>query len=465
MENPKFTFVDHIRHYYINGGFQREISTWIWVARYYWIIIFGGGILLLALIFVLKPISFKTTYLANGQSGTVSNIMSQEFQKIFYKMGLPLKLVNTSGLNEGFTLLEEKGSKVNASFYPAGLDSSNNHPNIVSLGSVQTAPIWLFYRGSEVKTDDPFTYFSTKKISIGNKGTTNHTIFNLLAKATLRDGDYSSNFLELRYLDAEKKLLDGEIDAMFFIQDFESPIAQRLLKDPNIKLYNFNLADAYIKNFPFLSKLIIPRGAIDIKELRPPESITLLATTINLLVENNMHASAQWALLMAAKKVDENGKFFFTAPGTFPKYLDQSFPLSPIAERYYQDGIPTVFSYLPIRLATIFDQIWVQTLTLLVAFSLFFGKLLGLRKLISEKVLNTNTAWLRELKQSLDHAKSTEEINLILEKVRTLNEKMKSVWCEPSFAWGHIEFEFAINEIQKIAQEKIIDLKKATNSH
>lgn len=93
MENPKFTFVDHIRHYYINGGFQREISTWIWVARYYWIIIFGGGILLLALIFVLKPISFKTTYLANGQSGTVSNIMSQEFQKIFYKMGLPLELV------------------------------------------------------------------------------------------------------------------------------------------------------------------------------------------------------------------------------------------------------------------------------------------------------------------------------------------------------------------------------------
>ena len=459
MKQPKFTFIDYIRHYLRGGGFYRELSTWALIIRYYWIIIFTVLAFIIALIIYLRPISFDKTYLANGQSGTVSNMMANEFKKIFSANGLDLELIGTTGLNEGFYLLEDEKSKVNASFFPAGLDSSKNHPDIASLGSVQTAPIWLFYRGPDISSDDPFSYFAKKKISIGVEGTTNNIIFKLLSKATLPDGDYSEHFLELRYLDAEKKLIAGEIDAMFFVQDFESPIAQRLIKDPNLKLYSFNLADAYIKNFPFLNKVTIPRAAIDIKEVRPRENITLLATTINLLINKDMHPSAQWALMMAAKKVDENGKFFFTAPGTFPKYLDQSFPLSTVAQRYYQDGIPTVFSYLPIKLATIFDQIWVPTLTLFVAFSLFFGKILGLRKLISEKILNNSTERLRDLKQRIDDANTPEMIELTLSKVQALDGKMKAVWCDSSMAWGHIEFEFAIEDIKKSANEKLIDLR------
>lgn len=455
MKRMKSKVFGYIQRLLAGELIYREFSAWLWIVRYYWFMIALAFIGFIALIIYLNPISFSKTYLANGQSGTVAHITGFEYQMIFSEKGLSLELIDTAGLNEGFQLLEERDSKVNASFYPAGLDNAKGHPDIVSLGSIQTAPIWLFYRGSEINTDDPFRYFSTKKISIGIKGTTNNRIFNLLADATLPPGDYSSHFLEMRYLDAEKKLIAGEIDAMFFVQDFESPITQRLLKDPSLQVYNFNLASAYVKNFPFLNTVIIPRGAIDLEKIRPNKDITLLATTINLLIEKDLHASAQWALIMAAKKVDENGKYFFTAPGTFPKYLDKSFPLSQIAERYYQTGIPTVFTYLPLRAATIFDQIWVPTLTIFLSFSLFFGKVLRLRQLISEKILHYSTEKLRMIQIQLDHAESPQKIQALLDHLDGIQIKMKSTWCEPSMAWGHIEFDFAVDDIKNRAKEKL----------
>lgn len=462
MTRLSFSLFSNIHRYFTINSIERELSAWIWIVRYYWLMICLGLIALVALIIYLNPISFSKIYLANGQSGTVSNLTGQEYQSILAHKGLKIELVDTSGLNEGFHLLDSNQSSVNASFYPAGLDTFKDHPHIASLGSIQTAPIWLFYRGKEINVDDPFVYFSKKKISIGVNGTTNNRIFHLLANATLPPGDYSNHFLELRYLDAEKKLISGEIDAMFFIQDYESPITQRLLQDPSLNVYNFRLANSYAKNFPFLSTVSIPRGAIDLRTIRPEQDITLLATTINLLIDKDMHPSAQWGLIMAAKKVDENGKFFFTAPGKFPKYLDQSFPLSPIAERYYQAGIPTVFTYLPLRVATIFDQIWVPTLTIFISFSLFFGRLLQLRKFISEKILTHSIQQLRSIQFELEQTSSRHHVESILTRLADLKERMKSVWCEPSMAWGHIEFDFAVQQIAESAKEKLMNLEPNT---
>ncbi len=44
---------------------------------------------------------------------------------------------------------------------------------------------------------------------------------------------------------------------------------------------------------------------------------------------------------------------------SFPKYIDKSVRLSSVAEHYFNEGIPTVFSYLPIFYASIVERIWI----------------------------------------------------------------------------------------------------------
>lgn len=466
MSDKNIRFPDsvsgYIAHYLKNGGFKRELSSWLWVVRFYWVAIIFIIIFFIGLIIYLKPISFERIYLANGQFGTTSNVMAGEFEKILQKQGLDLELVQTVGLDEGFFLLEDEKSKVNATLYPGGLDSYKKFPNIVSLGAVEIAPLWLFYRGSEINVDDPFAYFSKKKISIGLKGTANNKIFHMLAQTTIRDQIDFSNILELPYAEAEAKLKSGEIDAVFFMQDYESPITQRLLNDQALNVYSFNLADAYIKKFPFLIKLSIPPGAIDLRNIRPKKEIILLANTINLLVDNKMHESAQWGLLMAAKEINATENNFFAKDGALPKYLDHSFPMSSVAETYYRDGIPTVFSYFSVRSAALIYQLWVPLLTIFITLSLIFSKLIQVREFISEKIMQYSYEQIHLLKNEIEKCCSIDELRVIMNKIDLLKNDIKLIWFGSHLAESYLNLDLSIDSVKESAMMKIDYLSKTT---
>jgi hypothetical protein len=466
MSDKDTEFPDSVHSYLIrhfnSGGFKRELSSWIWVIRFYWIVIFFVITLLIGFVIYLNPISFQKIYLANGQFGTTSNVMANEFEKSLRKQGLNLELVSTVGLDEGFFLLEDDLSKVNASLYPGGLDTYKKFPEIVSLGAVEIAPIWLFYRGPQMSVDDPFTYFSTKKISIGLKGTANNKIFHLLANPTMKNRPISNTLLELPYAEAEAKLKSGEIDAMFFMQDYESPITQRLLNDPSVNVYSFNLADAYIKKFPFLIKVSIPVGAIDLSNLRPKQEITLLANTINLLVEKDMHESAQWGLLMAAKEINNNENNFFAKEGDLPKYLDHSFPLSSVAQTYYREGIPTVFSYLSVRSATLLYQLWVPLLTIFITFSVFFSKLIEFREFISDKIMQHSYEQLHLFKNEIESCQSVDEVRGILSKIDMLKNNTSTIWFGSHLAESYLNLDLSIDNIKTSCEKKIDYLSKVS---
>jgi uncharacterized protein len=464
MSDKNAKFPDSVQSYLIryfnNGGFKREFTSWLWVFRFYWVAIIFTFLILISLVIYLKPISFEKIYLANGQYGTTSNIMANEFEKILSRQGLSLELITTVGLDEGFFLLEDDKSKVNASLYPGGLDTYKKFPDIVSLGAIEIAPIWLFYRGPKIDLDDPFTYFSKKKISIGLKGTANNKIFHLLADNLKNDPSTSKNILELSYSEAESKLKAGQIDAMFFMQDYESPITQRLLNDPNLNIYSFNLADAYIKKFPFLTKVTIPRAAIDISKLHPKQEITLLANTINLLVEKDMHVSSQWGLLMAAKEINANENNFFAKDGNLPKYLDHSFPLSSVAQIYYQNGIPSIFSYLSIRSATLLYQLWVPLLTIFITFSIFIGKFVKIREFISEKIIQHSYEQLHLFKNEIETCDSVPELNFILGKIDMLKRNIKLIWFGSHLAESYLNLDLSIDNIKESGKQKIDHLSK-----
>ncbi|MGI9142912.1 MAG: TAXI family TRAP transporter solute-binding subunit, partial [Fluviibacter sp.] len=347
--------------------------------------------------------------------------LGKDYVSYFEKNGLPLNLEKTEGLDAGLVLLNDLSSKINASFVTAGTATRQTYPNLLSLGSVEISPLWLFYRGDTITAEDPFEYYLKKSIAVGGEGTVTNKIFNLLMALNNPHAIGQTNFLKLSHVDAAQKLRSGDIDAMFIVNGHSSEVVQSLLNDPNIKLMNFPLADAYTKKLPFLKKVVIPKASMDIEKIRPSRDITLLASSVNLLIQNDVHPTIQWALLLAAKETNLKNNHFFSDEATYPQYIDKSFPLSPVAQRFYTNGAPAFLEYLPLWLGAIVENIWVVLLGVFVFGLPIFNFLLNIRTFASQKLLWKHFWELRYLEDLLHHSNSKETTVRIIAKLSSLD--------------------------------------------
>jgi hypothetical protein len=140
-------------------------------------------------------------------------------------------------------------------------------------------------------------------------------------------------------------------------------VVQVMLRSPGLRVVSFSQADAYLRRFPFLSKVVLPRGVVDLVRDVPPRDTVLLATTANVIVRDDLHPALASLLLQAMTEVNGKGGFFQRA-GEFPAYKDQSFPLSSDAARYYKSGPPFLQRYLPFWLAVLVERLFVMILPL-----------------------------------------------------------------------------------------------------
>ena len=128
---------------------------------------------------------------------------------------------------------------------------------------------------------------------------------------------------------------------------------------------SFIQADAYSRRFPFLSKIVLPRGVVDLVRDTPPRDTVLLATTANVLVRDNLNPALASLLMQAMAEVHGKGGFFQRA-GEFPSYKDRSFNLSDEAERYYKSGPPFLQRYLPFWVAVLVERLIVLVVPIVV---------------------------------------------------------------------------------------------------
>ncbi len=448
-------FTNAIR--YFNRYFKRETLAWMRVAIYYAVFtpfLIAG---IVGLVMYVKPVGPKTASLAIGQAGSSYGLLAEQYQSIFTSYGLKLDLINTEGLSDGVKALDDPKSVVNASFVTAGFATGKQYPNLVSLGSVQYAPIWLFYKGEKITVDDPFEYFSSKKIGIGLPNTNANKIFRQLLEANQKNALASKSLYELPHVEAAQQLQLGKLDAVFIVDSFNAPVVQSLLKDSDVKIMSFNLADAYVKKFKFLQKLIVPKGSYDLENIKPNEDIVLLSSTTNLLIEKDTHPALQWAFMMAANETGKYTEDFFSQAGAFPKYIDLSFPLSPIAKRFYSQGTPVFFDYLPLWLGSLLDNIWVLILAFVALIYPMFKWLMGVRYYPSKKYLYRNFIALRDLDEDISKVSNKEEAQALLSRLNSLNMVNNAQWLGEAEARFYFTQKGIIQPMQKRLIEKIAE--------
>lgn len=374
------------------------------------------------LIALSRPYPTEKVYLSVGQKGSSYDVLGDYLETYFKKYGLELVKVETRGLDDGLDKLDDDHSQINAAFLAAGRAKPEQWSGLVSLGSVQYAPAWLFYRGEKLSDQD----LPKKRIAIGAEGTNTLSVFKAIANARGFDFENHDNLLKIKHSEAVALLNAGMIDGLFIVDGFDSDNVQALLADHKNKIYSYNLANAFEKQLPFLKKLSIPRGALDLKDLWPQTDTEILSTTITLLVEDTLNPYTQWIFLKAIRELNNNRTHFFAAPGFFPAYLDRSIPLSSIAQRYYDSGFPPLTEYLPLWLAIYLDRMWVYILGLLAIVIPLTSLIPGIRAFYINSLKNGTNNQLVAIQAAIHTLEGPEASEMLLNSLDALETQLRA---------------------------------------
>jgi len=280
-----------------------------------------------------------------------------QYQTLLAKQGIQLTIETSAGSAENLERLLNK--EVDLAFVQGGLTQPNTP--LLSLGSLYFEPTWLFYR--QELAISRLNQLATKKIAVGPLGSGTRSLATLL----LNDNGLSEKGFSL-YDDggsqAANKLLNGSIDAAFFIAPEQSPVIQQLLRTPSIKLLSLSRAEAYKRLHPFLSSIELPEGVIDLQQNIPASNIQLLAPSANLLSLDELHPALA-VLVLQAIKTSHQASGVFSSAGEFPNANQLTAPISDVAERFYQNGPPFLMRYLPFWTAIMIDRFIVMIIPLI----------------------------------------------------------------------------------------------------
>ena len=284
------------------------------IARGYWPYFAGTiVILLIASGFIVRTLPPRTIVMATGPEGSADYEFGVRYREILAQSGVKLQLLPTTGNLDNLAQLRDPKSGVGVGFIQGGTTTRKELPELGSLGTVFYEPLWFFYRSD---IGEGMQALRGRRVSIGPEGSGSRALALQLIKTTKIDS-IVGEFLGLTAQEAAARLIAADIDAAFIVTAWDSPVVQRLINAKGVELASWSRADAYLALYPFLNKLVLPAGVVDLLMNRPPTDIVLLAPKASLAVRTDLHPAIQHLLLSAAMQIHSQPGIFQKA-GQFP---------------------------------------------------------------------------------------------------------------------------------------------------
>jgi hypothetical protein len=301
--------------------------------------------------------------LISGPDGSSYRNTAEKYKKIIEAHGVKVELVASEGALDNLRRLADPKGHIDVGFVQGGLTDDVDISRLVSLGTIFTQPVMVYYRLPELI--DRLTALRGKRVAIGPEGSGTHALALKLLKANEMD-DKTATLLPVHGEEAAHALAAGTLDAAFLMGDSATPQVMRGLRDaPGVRLMSFRQADGYVRRLKFLSRLTLPEGAMDLGKDYPPENVSLVGPAVELVAHADLHPAVSDLLISAAREI-HSGPGMYRAAGEFPAPLEHDFPISKDAERYYKSGGQFLYKVLPFWLASLIDRVLVVILPLLV---------------------------------------------------------------------------------------------------
>jgi TRAP-type uncharacterized transport system substrate-binding protein len=330
-----------------------------------------GPVILVAAVAIWATLHFvqsappRSITISTGPAGSTFETVAERYAKLLARSGVTLKLLESQGSIENLARLADRKSHVDIALVQAGLSQSDQPGDLVSLGGMFYQPVTIFYRSQ--KPLSRLSDFRGQRIAIGPEGSGTRYLALELLKANEIDPQGPTRLLSLEGDAAREALLRKGVDAVFLTGDSASPLTIReMLHAEGILLFDFPQADAYVRRFPYLNKLVLPPGAFDLGENLPPTEVNLLAPTVELVAHSDLHPAIVDLLVEAAFQVHGRATLL-QASGQFPNPSMRTLPLDDEAARYYKSGDKTfTYRYLPFWLASLVNRAAVVLVPILV---------------------------------------------------------------------------------------------------
>lgn len=311
---------------------------------------------------LVDPSPPKQVTISTGQENSAYETFAKKYAQALARQRIQVTLKPSLGSFDNLQRLNDPGSGIDIAFVQSGSTEQEEaeRRGLVSLGSLFTEPVWLFYRGDKNITQ--LRQLKGRRLNIGPEGSGVPQLFKkLLSVNGMDSSDLALSALE--NTPATVELIEGRIDALVFSSAPDAPLIQMLLQTPGIKLFDFVQAEAYTRRFPFLSNVVLPRGIVDLGRDLPPKNYHLIAPTATLVAREDLHPALIDLFVQAAAEIhSEPG--WFRKQGEFPSARYTEIPVARDAEKFYKNGPPFLQRYMPFWLANFLERMWVVIVAL-----------------------------------------------------------------------------------------------------
>ena len=402
----------------------------------------------------VEPAPPSTFVISTGAIDSGYYMFAQRYKEILARDGVKLELLPSAGSQENVSRLLDKKSGVEVGFLQGGSAFAANAPELVSLGSIYYEPLWVFYRGPEIHD---FGGLHGRKLAIGpeESGTRALALQLLAVNATVMP---PTVLLPDNGQRASEMLLQGKIDAVFMVEPPESPLVEKLVSAPGIRLLSLDRAEAYTRRFPALTRLTLPQGVFDFVKNVPARDVTLISPTANLLAVDRLHPALAYLLMRAASEI-HGGAGLLNKAGEFPAPLNSEFPLSAGAMRYYKSGPTFLQRYLPYWAAVLVDRWWITLLPVL-ALMVPLGR-------IVPAVYRWRARWriyrwyakLKEVELELDENSNAEKLTDLLMRLDQIERAVNRINTPLAYTDNLYAFRQNVNLVRQQVREGLTPLR------
>jgi len=325
----------------------------------------------------LQPAPPRRIVLASGPEFGAYHRYAKRYQEILGREGVKVEERLTSGAADNLRLLLDAGSGVDIAFMQGGVADFPAADGLVMLANLYYEPLWIFYRDAGELAQ--LNALRGKRIAIGVPGSGTRALVDRLFAAnglTVAPGVGRGNtdIVSIGGNDALEALKTGKVDAALFVGGADTPLVQQALHDPYLKLMSIERADAYPRRFPYIAKLGLPAGTIDLAADIPNREVEMIGTKAMLATRDGLHPALINVLLDAAREI-HGGQGYFEAAGEFPGTTQVDLRVSEYADQHKRFGPSFLYRYLPFWVASIVERTIIVVVPLLVVLVPLFNYL------------------------------------------------------------------------------------------
>jgi TRAP transporter TAXI family solute receptor len=400
---------------------------------------------------LMRPAPPREIVMTTGSLDGGYHTNAMRLRDVLEREGVTLRLWGSNGSVENLRRFADPAGGVDVGYLQGGIASHGDTANLQSLGAMYLEPVWIFYRAP--RELDTLTALRGKSIAVGELGSGTAA----LARSLLRDNGLAgppTTIIDAGGPAAADLLLQGAVDAAFFVADTQSPVVHALIRDPRVRLMSLAQAEAYVRQHHYLARVTLPRGVFDLEDDVPARDYELVAPAANLVVRQDLHPALAYLLLRAATQVHGRptllGKLH-----EFPRPDDSELALSPEAVRYYKSGVPFLQRYLPFWAANLADRLLVL---LVPALALLLPAMRLLPALYRWRVRSRIYRWyarLKEIELDLEERLSRDDLASALSRLDRIEDAVNHIDTPLAYSENLYVFRQHIDLVRQRIQSRL----------